>query len=40
MRDSYMPVTPKILEDFVNQALQRVGESRQVGKMWVYRFEK
>jgi hypothetical protein len=40
MRDWNMPVTPRLLEEYANQALQRAGESRQVGKMWAYRFEK
>ena len=40
MRERNMPVTPKLLEDFANQALQRAGESRRVSKMWAYRFEK
>ncbi|KAK9564249.1 hypothetical protein V6Z77_010319 [Aspergillus fumigatus] len=40
MRDRNMPVTPKLLEEYANQALRRAGESRQVSKMWAYRFEK
>ncbi|KAK9610139.1 hypothetical protein V6Z98_010230 [Aspergillus fumigatus] len=40
MRERNMPVTPKLLEDFANQALQRAGESRWVSKIWAYRFEK
>ncbi|KAG2019020.1 hypothetical protein GB937_005659 [Aspergillus fischeri] len=40
MRDWNMPVTPRLLEEYANQALRRAGESRQVSKMWVYRFEE
>ncbi|KAF4236562.1 hypothetical protein CNMCM8980_009552 [Aspergillus fumigatiaffinis] len=40
LRDHNMPVTPKLLEEFANRALQRAGESRRVSKMWAYRFEK
>jgi hypothetical protein len=40
MRDHYLPVTPKLLEEYANQALQRAGEDRQVSKVWAYRFEK
>ena len=39
MRDRNMLVTPKLLEEYVNQALQRAGESRQVSKMWAYHFK-
>ncbi|KMK62518.1 transposase [Aspergillus fumigatus Z5] len=35
-----MPVTPKLLEEFANQSLQRAGEARQVSRVWAYRFEK
>ncbi|GFF55804.1 transposase [Aspergillus udagawae] len=40
MRDHNLPVTPKLLEEYANQALQRAGEDRQVSKVWAYRFEK
>jgi transposase-like protein len=40
LRDHNMPVTPKLLEEFANRALQRASESRRVSKMWAYRFEK
>ncbi|KAF7169957.1 hypothetical protein CNMCM5623_002481 [Aspergillus felis] len=40
MRDRNMPVTPKLLEEYANQTLRRAGESRQVSKMWAYRFKK
>ncbi|KAF7183831.1 hypothetical protein CNMCM7691_004253 [Aspergillus felis] len=41
MRDFNMPVTPRLLEEYANQALQRAGEpTRRVSKMWAYRFEK
>ena len=37
-----MLVTPKLLEEYINQALERAepGISRRVGKTWVYYFEK
>jgi hypothetical protein len=40
MRDHYMLVTPRLVEEYVNQSLQRTGESRQVSKMWIYYFKK
>jgi transposase-like protein len=40
MRDHNLPVTPKLLEEYANQALQRAGKDRQVSKVWAYRFEK
>ncbi|KAJ5674314.1 uncharacterized protein N7477_004248 [Penicillium maclennaniae] len=40
MRDRYLPVTPALLEQMANLALERAGLSRQSGKMWVYRFIK
>ncbi|XP_077660626.1 transposase [Aspergillus fumigatus Af293] len=40
MRDHNIPVTPKLLEEFANQSLQRAGEARQVSRVWAYRFEK
>jgi hypothetical protein len=40
MQEWNMPLTPKLLEEYANQALQRAGISRQVGKTWAYRFEK
>jgi hypothetical protein len=40
MRDHYMLVTPRLVEEYANQSLQRAGESRQVSKMWIYHFEK
>ncbi|KAG2000785.1 hypothetical protein GB937_010838 [Aspergillus fischeri] len=41
MRDSNMPVTPRILEAWANRALIRAGKpGQQVSKMWAYRFEK
>ncbi|GFF56278.1 hypothetical protein IFM51744_08860 [Aspergillus udagawae] len=40
MRDHYLPVTPKLLQEYANQALQRAGEARQVSRAWAYRFEK
>jgi hypothetical protein len=40
MRDHYMPVTPKLVEEYANRSLQRAGKSRRVSKMWIYRFEK
>ncbi|KMK57386.1 transposase [Aspergillus fumigatus Z5] len=33
MRDRNMPVTPKLLEEYANQALQRAGESRQYNQL-------
>lgn len=33
MRDQNMPVTPKLLEEHANRALQRAGETRRVSKM-------
>jgi hypothetical protein len=35
-----MPVTPRLVEEYANQLLQRAGESRQVNKMWIYYFKK
>jgi hypothetical protein len=40
MRDHNLPVTPKLLEEYANQALRRAGKDRQVSKVWAYRFEK
>jgi hypothetical protein len=40
MQEWNMPLTPKLLEEYANRALQRAGISRQVGKTWAYRFEK
>jgi transposase-like protein len=42
MRDWNMPVTPKLLEEYANQALERAepGSGRRVGKTWAYHFEQ
>jgi hypothetical protein len=42
MRDWDVPVTPKLLEEYANQALERAepGSGRRVGKTWAYCFEQ
>ncbi|GFF90972.1 hypothetical protein IFM53868_06347 [Aspergillus udagawae] len=42
MQDWNMPVTPKMLEEYANQALERAepGSGRRVGKTWAYHFEQ
>jgi hypothetical protein len=42
MRDWNMPVTPKLLEEYANQAPERAepGSGRRVGKTWAYRLEQ
>jgi hypothetical protein len=41
MRDINMPVTPRLLESWANQALIHTGKpDQQVSKMWAYYFEK
>jgi hypothetical protein len=41
MCDINMPVTPRLLEEWANQALKRAGKpDQQVSKMWAYHFER